>query len=883
MLEPAPTPLAVRDWPLVGRAIELARIAAARADPECPAVVLAGPAGVGRSRMAREAHAAAEQRGELVYWAQGTKSSAGIPLGAFAALIPDETRGDDPLELIRRSGERVRARAEGRQVTVVVDDAHLLDPASAALVLHLATAVGVFVVATVCDSELVPDAVDSLWKDAGAPRIELSPLPDAAIESLLEAVLAGPVEQLFVRRVVDGSAGNVLYAREIILGALEEGRLTFDRGLWRLARTGVSSSLAALITARIGRLGDEERGVLELLALGQPLRLNEVLTLANAETLEGLEASGMVTVDAGRTDAVVRIAQPLYGEVLGHGLPVLRRRRLNLQLAEVVGARVPLTPDDGLRVARWQLEAGVEVPEERLLEAARAAVLAGDAELATGLSERAVANGTGLPATLVLARAHLLAGRLAEAEAVLAAAESDAAGVPEAAEYVAQRVHVLYWGLRQVEAARAFLERSAQWSRDSAWVQELDPWWLVLSGVVEGGGLPAGAELDATAAAPGEAGGQRATGENVTDSTWIAVADVFRRMALGHVKEADALIRAIRPQAPLSGDHDAYALGLQCIVGLEGGEDWPDLECYLTELLRDGVRAGDHQAAGLAAFTLGAMEMARGRYRDARRWLAEADRHFESQDAFGTAFSTRALGVGIAFFTGDPAGARDGLATVHALLGGRPAAATEFGYLARAEGWGARALSDSAGAQSFIDAAAATEQPNLAARLLYEALRAGAAPGPAATELRRLAERCDARLVAAYAAHAAALAAKDGNALLAAADEFVAIGTDVYALEAAVDAARRFVAEGRTDSARRAAARARELYQADQGAEFPVVDGLDGVALELTRREAQIAALAGRGLSNQEIAEQLVLSVRSVETYVYRAMQKRGVTSRHEL
>jgi DNA-binding NarL/FixJ family response regulator len=102
-------------------------------------------------------------------------------------------------------------------------------------------------------------------------------------------------------------------------------------------------------------------------------------------------------------------------------------------------------------------------------------------------------------------------------------------------------------------------------------------------------------------------------------------------------------------------------------------------------------------------------------------------------------------------------------------------------------------------------------------------------------------------------------------------------------MEAAVQAARQFVAAGREDSARRAATRARELHAADQGAEFPVIDGLDAVATELTDREAQIAALAARGLSNREIADELVLSVRTVETYVYRAMQKRGVATRAEL
>ena len=164
-------------------------------------------------------------------------------------------RSDEPLELIRRSTERVRARAEGRAVCLGVDDAHLLDAASAALVLHLATAAGVFVVVTVRAGVTAPDAIDSLWKDGGARRMELQPLGDESIEALVEAALDGPVGQSVLRRVVDTSAGNVLYARELVTGALEDGRLTFDGGLWQLRRRAVSPSLAALVTPADGRAG----------------------------------------------------------------------------------------------------------------------------------------------------------------------------------------------------------------------------------------------------------------------------------------------------------------------------------------------------------------------------------------------------------------------------------------------------------------------------------------------------------------------------------------------------------------------------------------------------------------------------------------------------
>lgn len=838
--------------------------------------MISGRVGVGRSRLAREVCAATGRVGDLHYWAQGTRSSAGIPLGAFAALIPDEVRSDEPLELIRRSSEWVQAHAAGRNVTVGIDDAHLLDSASASLALHLATAAGAFVVATIRAGEPTPDAVDSLWKDAGAQRIELPPLDDEAIEKLVEAALPGPIEQAVIRRVVDASAGNVLYARELLTGALEEGRLTFDAGLWRLRRAGVSPSLVALVTARLGRLDDAERSALELLAFGEPLRLGEVGTLVGTELLEILEERGMINVDAGSSDAVVRLGQPLYGEVLRKQVPTLRSRSLQMQLAETVALRHPVTPDDALRIARWRLAAGADVPGEHLLDAAREANFAGDPGLAIQLSKRALADGLGLPATLTLSRAYMLRNGFKDAERVLAGAETQAAGHSGAPEYIAQRVHVLYWGLAKASEARAFLDRASLWSEDSQWSRLLDPWQLIVSGMLDGieeygdGDISIPEQLaDPQLDAP--------------DRRRIELAHTFRLMAAGRVKEADALARELRPRVPLRGNHDAYALAFQCNIGVEGGEDWVDLEQYLTRTMRDGVRAGDHQAAGLSSFTLAVMAMARGRYRDVRRWLAEAEGHFAVQDAFGTAFNARAIEVGLAFFSGDLIGARSGLAAVRAMLDAHPQLALQTGFLARAEGWAARALSDAAGAKIFLTAAAAADQPMLASRLLHEALRAGSPPAPIAAQQERLARRCDARLVSAYAAHSTALAANDASALMAVAEEFAAIGADVYAMEAAVEAARLFIGSGREDSARRAATRARDLYATDEGVDFPIIDGLDAVAVELSPREAQIATLAAGGLSNQEIAEQLVLSVRTVETYVYRAMQKRGVSNRREL
>ena len=51
----------------------------------------------------------------------------------------------------------------------------------------------------------------------------------------------------------------------------------------------------------------------------------------------------------------------------------------------------------------------------------------------------------------------------------------------------------------------------------------------------------------------------------------------------------------------------------------------------------------------------------------------------------------------------------------------------------------------------------------------------------------------------------------------------------------------------------------------------------------LTEREFEVLDLLAQGLSNAEIADRLVLSVRTVESHIYRAMHKLGVSDRRDL
>jgi hypothetical protein len=167
---------------------------------------------------------------------------------------------------------------------------------------------------------------------------------------------------------------------------------------------------------------------------------------------------------------------------------------------------------------------------------------------------------------------------------------------------------------------------------------------------------------------------------------------------------------------------------------------------------------------------------------------------------------TTALQVGVACAIGDADSAGAALLRCRAAVrAGEHPLPVQAAYLACAEAWAVMARGDRFRAQQILTegADALSGMPMYAARLTYEAMRAGATAGKIAPALRGLEERCDSRLVSAETAHVSARAARDGDGLMSAVDEFEQIGARLYACEAAAHAAQVFLGSGRQDSARR--------------------------------------------------------------------------------
>ena len=289
--------------------------------------MVAGPAGIGKSRLAAEA---VRERPAIRVLA--TQSAAAIPYGAFAHVLPPGSQRTT--EIIPTFIQMVRAEHPGGLV-VLVDDGHLLDDASAALVLALFTTGAARPLVTLRTPKPAPDAITALWKEHGLERLDLQSLGPHDVSELVRAHLGGPVHALAASRIAELSLGNPLYVRELVHDARQTGALEPGDDGWRWKEEVLAfDRLSILIQRRTGTITDAAREALEFVSVVEHLPLNVLAELASLDAVEELEREGLVRVAPGAS-AEVTVAHPLYGEVVAAGLP----RTTALRLPSASGGR----------------------------------------------------------------------------------------------------------------------------------------------------------------------------------------------------------------------------------------------------------------------------------------------------------------------------------------------------------------------------------------------------------------------------------------------------------------------------------------------------------------------------------------------------------------
>jgi ATP/maltotriose-dependent transcriptional regulator MalT len=147
--------------------------------------------------------------------------------------------------------------------------------------------------------------------------------------------------------------------------------------------------------------------------------------------------------------------------------------------------------------------------------------------------------------------------------------------------------------------------------------------------------------------------------------------------------------------------------------------------------------------------------------------------------------------------------------------------------------------------------------------------------------LAELAKTLNTPLAEAIAKHARGLSDHDGDLLDAAADRFAHLGAMALAADAAAQAAHEHARTGKRGKELESSTRAHRL--ARQGAIRTPAVAAAASPLPITAREREIAKMVAAGLSNRQIADRLVVSVRTVEGHLYRIFAKLGIDDRDQL
>jgi DNA-binding CsgD family transcriptional regulator len=873
-------------WSFVGRTDELNRLVAAATGASGRGLIFSGTAGIGKSRLLREGIRALPTDRYAVWSASANTATAGLPFGGLAQVLPaDQPAGLSPADILRWSVEALHQQAAGRPIVLAIDDAHLLDPSSAALVYLIARSENSTVLGTLRSGEPIPLPFRALWTDDLVDHAELAPLSVADTTGLLTEILGGPVDAVSADRLWRLSAGNALLLRELVIAAHGSRELTESYGAWHwTGRLELAPSLNDLIDTRIGQLSPGVRAVVELVALGEPIGLALLIRATDAADVERAEERGLIGVVPHDRRTNVRLAHPLYGEVVRQRCPVTRTRRLKAQLADLLEQAGARRRDDLLRLAVWRLDSGNAQDPALLLGAGGQAFGRFDVPLAARLARAALDAGGGFDAAELLATMLMFADQPEVAITVLDAVADQVSTDQRRSRWLTVRGMVSYWGLSRdstVEEISAGAEQLAD-PADRARVRSFEA-IMRLHRLDTAGALGLSrAILDRPAATVAARGLARCT---------IA----YLQAAQGELVRSGRAIASVQADAAQwRGDMPYLQLALELARGtqLALAGDLAGIDAIVADEFADLADAGDFRlGSGYLSILRAQAARLRGQTGDALRFSLGACAVLATSRVFaGLAHAERAHAAALR-------GEADHAAEAMADSDRTHTSAMEVLYPWREQ---ARAAALACGGDV---AAAVRLLSELVGRLradgfaghevlvLHDLVRLGRADATvgrptgtgraqsAAQRLTELTETVDGPLPPLLARHARAVSNRSGDELLAVADDFAEFGLNLFAAEAAAMAMTQ-LRERRSARAPEATVRLSELLGRCDVVRTPALWTRQP---PLTDRERQIARLAAQGLASRNIAEQLYISTRTVENHLQRVYSKLGVTGRGEL
>lgn len=818
--------------------------------------LLVGPGGIGKSTLLRAIGERLAERGHPLIPVTGDAALRGIPLGALAPILADTDPGTVETRLQRLFDAVAPARANH---VFLIDDAHLLDAASGAVITRLIRVYGIRAVLAASSAQALDDGMAQLAEEGIIATTQLPRLDTAAASAAVERTLGGRVEPGDLRALLSRAGGNPLHLRELTIAVVRDGFTEPSAHGLRIRSGHLPARLRRSIAALYTGLDAHVCHYAELLAVAGSLP--SPTEPAEVDAADALETAGLAEHHPGGGHV---LAEPLHREILLGLLSSHERDERSID----AGERLSDSADPAHRYRAVVILARTTRPPSTadLEWAAAEAHARDDHELAVELTDLALRLAPGreniVTAQSLLVRANALsvAGRSDEAEAafdeVLSMTLDDATlafGASRLGFHHALRRMNPGRGARRAEAFRARL-------RDPDAIAFLDTNIAKLS-FMSGAPLPA-ADPDTDEAGPQELNVQLMRIHRSVFTGELAVA----RAAIERARALASAHSDLMPQAGAAADFGEFLLLVDEARGAEAHVH-----------VRDVQSRRDDASKGLWAYGVALLALLRGEVEASYGAATDSAELLAWRDSIAAQGPAKALRATAAALTGRTTVARDILGTIDEETR-RMNVPTDL-QAAEAEAWLLAAAGDRSAAASTIAVAVRrgldTSHVTFSALTAITAVRLDQANEVLALLHEAVAAAPGVPLVRLAADHAEALDARDPAALLASAKAYEAADFTAPAADAARQAAEIARSQGALSLARRAALAAARLDAPQPAAR--------DAASALSAREYAVATAAAARLRNREIAEQLGLSVRTVENHLARAFRKLGVASRDEL
>ncbi|MFC4852340.1 ATP-binding protein [Actinophytocola glycyrrhizae] len=914
---------------LVGRDTELARLRTlveAATSGTGAAILIEGEPGIGKSALARAATDFATGRGCLVLWAAADELGQALPLrplldafqhlttprlAAVRRLLRGEFTGD--LDPVAAASEHVLTLVaelcDTTTVVLVVDDLQWADQATIRVWERLARAAERTALLTIGAARPTPvrSELSAIRRVLGESAVlRLDALPDEAVTDLL-AGLAGGQPGTSMLRIAADAAGNPLYLTELMDALIRAGSLRVRAGEIEVENGPVPRSLLAAIADRLDFLPRDVRSVLQAAALlGLEVLVADLAIVRNCrvpdlvQSIEQARIAGVLR----EHDRKLSFRHPLIHAALYDEISFAVRAAWHRDAARALaGAGAPVHRVAGqLRLAGAAPGAGAldDLLLDWLAGAAGTLVAQVPTTAIELLREACHRSSTTM-------RRVWFAAKLAEA--------LYRSGDPAEAERIAERAMVsvsdpdllveLHWTIYQSRALVGRSNASLESLRLAMGVPGVSPRQRARLLVIT---ARAHRDLGNVTRARKLAVEALTTAEKV-DDTWALAWSLHVMIVVstmqGNVEAALPLFdRALDVVA-----EDPSLIDLNLLLQINKAVALGDLDRYdeavdtamAVRQLAD--RTGSVPRLAQAHSALGQLMFHAGRWDDAQREVGVLPD--ESKDP-GATCCDRGVAAVIAFHRDDAASARRHLGKAESSaehLGNRVVSS-----LTVARSLDREVVDDLSGALAVLTARlAGTEELDEVEGLLPEAARLAERTGATtvlvevAARAAELAGRGQVPHRLGSAAYCRGLVDRSPALLLVAADRFVGAGRPLAAAKALEEAALLTADQGDRAAARAAFTRADEIYER-LGAAWDVArlraelrrygirrgprnrhrQAAAGWA-SLTASEARVARLVADGLANREIAERLVLSVRTVESHVSHILAKLGMRSRVDI